>query len=94
MNRTRFGQGLSVNMIILIALGIVILVIAILMFQNSTQKGQEAAGNCELLGGTCVSGTECPSNQPRYYGTCSGDKKGYQCCSRTESTDATDKTRP
>lgn len=70
-------------MIILIALGVIVLIIAVLMFRNSTQKGQEAASNCELLGGTCMQG--CTPSQPNYYGTCSKeqkDKGNVECCAR------------
>lgn len=79
--RNRTGQGLSVNMMILIALGLIVLVIAALMFSRSTREGQSQISNCELLGGVCSgnnSGT-CENGGDRLFGKC-GDNQ--LCCSR------------
>jgi len=75
------GQGLSVNMMIIIALGLIVLVIAALMFSRSTREGQSAATNCELLGGKCESNATgtCPTNQDRFFGNCG---TGQICCTK------------
>ena len=69
----RQGQGLSVNMIILIAIGLIVLIISILMFTRAAKDGQDNTTNCELLGGACLpkdSDGTCPDTQDRFFGKC------------------------
>ena len=50
----RAGQGLSVNMIILVAIGLIILVIAVLLVNKSGKNlSENTTKSCISLGGTC-----------------------------------------
>lgn len=57
MNRRpleRKAQGLSVNMIILVAIGLIILVIAVLLVNRSGRSiSENATTSCVSKGGTC-----------------------------------------
>jgi hypothetical protein len=50
---SRRGEGLTVNTIILITLGLIILVVLVLMFSRTASKGSEGVSACEKLGGQC-----------------------------------------
>jgi hypothetical protein len=86
------AQGLSVNMMILIALGLIVLVIAALMFTRSARTGAEQSSNCEFLGGTCKpyspdQNGQAPANicdpDGRAFGNCKDTQtQKFVCCAR------------
>lgn len=57
MIKKRDAQGLSIQVIILIAIGLIVLVILIAIFSNETGKTVGTLGSCLSRGGTCQS--EC-----------------------------------
>ncbi len=82
MNRR--GQGMSVNMIIIMTLALLVLVVSIVMFIRQKDKADDVLGNCEALGGTCLAivpdGTRetCGKDiQPYPVGSC---EKGVKIC--------------
>jgi hypothetical protein len=98
---SRSGAELTVNMIILIALGIVILIIAILMVSNTSKAGKEKTdstltNNCEMLGGVCSpivkdgdkidNGKSCPT------GTTGGSRNYLASCKNPDQICCSAKT--
>jgi len=85
--RFRTGQGLSVNIIILIAMGLLILVIAVLLVNRSgRQLSDSATTSCVSKGGTCkascdtVGGREI--NVPEANADCMRAQTGMNMCCR------------
>lgn len=72
------AQGLSINMIILIALGLIVLIILSVMFYRTAKGGNQTITACENLNGKCIPTTECgTSDQVNRIAKCS---EGEVCC--------------
>jgi len=85
LHRSRLGQGLSINTIIIAALGIIALVILVVILQQRTAlfgTGLREVGKstCEPVGEPKPIGTDCPV----IYGTFT-DIESYQICCRKEA---------
>lgn len=75
--RTRSGEGMSVNLIIVVAIGLLVLVIAVILVNRSGRTLSDNASNdCIAAGGICqvatcestpeyteVPGVTCPANR-------------------------------
>jgi len=75
----RKGQGLSVNMMILIVLGLVILLISIVLVTKQFKKGDSTitdATKCPNQATNCK--TSCAANEDQSFRTC--DTQGLLCC--------------
>jgi hypothetical protein len=83
----RRGQGMSINLIVIVAIGLVILIIAIILVSRSGQKLSENAGNdCIVQGGTCQQTCSETDGYQRITDTngadtlCKNNKAGAICC--------------
>lgn len=78
MTSNKKGLELSINAIILIALGLMVLLLGLFFVMNSGKKVTENTG-CEAQGGDCSSiGPMCPENQVRQPWSCTDKQK--ICC--------------
>lgn len=55
----RNAQGLSVSTLILVALGILVLIMAIVFYSSTVDNSRTTLENCQNLGGECRA--QCPS---------------------------------
>lgn len=71
------GQGLSVSTLMLVALGILILVLSIVFYNQIVGDARESIRDCANLGGECQQ--ECTSDRPFHNraGVCEAD---LVCC--------------
>ncbi len=88
MNHSK-AQGLPVNMIILIALGVIVLIVLTVMFIRSSSKGNETINSCQNSGGKCRTPTACsgPNTQQNFLGKCPGTNdppEATVCCISAE----------
>jgi hypothetical protein len=75
------AQGISVNVIIIAAIALLVLVVLSVIFIGRMGNWGTNAADCKNKGGTCASGTTCPSGQTQYSGfECTGTDKGKICC--------------
>ena len=79
----RKAQELSLNVIIIAALGLIVLVIVVLIFMRESGESSDTLNSCYTQGGDCVapvtgSLSGCPPDSNFVFGgKCDGDKK---CC--------------
>jgi hypothetical protein len=72
------GVELSMNLIIIAAIGLLILVILAVLVIGSANKTNEGMKSCSLQGGMCVN--NCPGEQvPNSNGLCTSNTKPL-CC--------------
>lgn len=72
------GQGLSVNMMIIVALGLVVLVISIILVTKQFRKGDTTITDVTKCPVDCVTGTACGDGFEQSYRTC--EEPGQICC--------------
>jgi len=70
------GTELSMNLIIIAAIGLLVLVILAVLVIGSGNKAVSGMKSCNVLGGTCE--TSCGTREP-LNGDCS-NSVGKQCC--------------
>jgi hypothetical protein len=84
--QSRRGQGLSINMLIIIAIGIVVLIVSILMYTNFVRKGDKALSSCGLGGtGICKAQNCSDLGTSPAFGSCGPNQ---YCCTRTAAEQA------
>lgn len=61
------GQTLTVNTLIIVALGILVLIISVLMYNKYIGQSEETLDSCTNQLGTCEYSTDgrCPDGRPR-----------------------------
>ena len=72
------GQGISVNMIILIVLGLIVLVIAALMIGKSSKLFSDKATECVADGGICRAPGEEKTSEEAISSACPSGKICYR----------------
>jgi hypothetical protein len=78
------GVELSMNVIIIAAIGVLVLIILAVLVINASSRTQNAQTNCNLMGGICKMPSAC-GMQDRLTGTgCSGTLS--QCCRAFNAT--------
>lgn len=71
------AQGLSLNVIIIAALGLLVLVILAIVFTGKTGTFVKESDKCEIQGGTCVlSKDECSGQYQRIVSSAACDYNG------------------
>ena len=73
------GVELSMNVIIIAAIGLLVLVILAVLVINSTNKVPGTMKSCALLGGVCQSGSCGDGYEPELNGKCT-DPLRQNCC--------------
>ncbi len=72
------AQGLSLNMIIIAAIGIIVLVVVVILFSNQAGNTKTALNDCTSKGGREVSSSEeCSSDEVTLF---IGDETNPYCC--------------
>jgi hypothetical protein len=71
------GVELSMNLIIIAAIGLLVLVILAVLVINSGGKAQTGLQSCVAQGGICQTGTTCASGQSVAAPDCNN---GKTCC--------------
>jgi len=80
--KSKRGQGLPMNTIVIAAIVLVVLVVLIMIFTGRIALFNQGVQDCNNKGGKCVSQLECDINQGRLPitgGKC--DNVGDICCS-------------
>jgi hypothetical protein len=72
------GVELSMNLIIIAAIGLLVLVILAVLVIGSGTKTQDKMRSCNLQGGTCE--TSCLGKEPIPNGDCSSTPSKPLCC--------------
>lgn len=87
MLRSPKAQGLSINVIILIVLGLVVLLVLFLIFNKYARNGTDTIDqSCTKGGNTCVTNmNQCASGMPGI-GVCPKAGGETQICCKIEST--------
>lgn len=77
--KSKKGQGLSMNVIIIAAIALIVLVVlAVLIFGASNDVSTSKGCEDGIYSGTCVSGNTCPDNQMKLIaGSC---PESQVCC--------------
>ena len=63
MAKSRKGQGLSLNVMILAILALVVLIVLIAIFSRQSGTSIRSIESCEGKGGECRAGQECKINE-------------------------------
>jgi hypothetical protein len=72
------GVELSMNVIIIAAIGVLVLIILAVLVINASSRTQNAQTNCNLMGGICKTPSLCSANDRLPTGT--GCSASQTCC--------------
>lgn len=79
MSMPRKADSLSVNTLIIVALGILVLVLSIVAYNQYYDRSDETLSSCQNMGGECISATACSDGggQQNFLASCG---EGTVCC--------------
>ena len=82
MLKKRDAQGLSIQIIILVVIGLIVLVVLIAIFTKETGRTVSTLESCGVRGGTCKLGGTCDDGREIIGTDCESKTPKKICCVR------------
>lgn len=81
INFTNKKAELTLTVVVSAVIALVVLIVMIYIFTNSSQKSAKTFGSCALNGGTCKTTGQCGASGSLSGYTCS---EGQECCVKSD----------